>query len=70
MHFVAALDRQPDIDVAQGHGDAAAEQLPGGGIVSPLLGVALAGVERGARMLRVHDVFETVQALRLWRAIS
>jgi dihydropteroate synthase len=28
---------------------------------------ALAGVARGARILRVHDVAETVQALRMWR---
>ena len=32
------------------------------------LGVAVAAVTRGAAMLRVHDVAETVAALRLWRA--
>ncbi len=30
---------------------------------------ALAGVARGARVVRVHDVAETVQALRLWEAL-
>lgn len=45
--------------------NAPAKQRTGGSIA-----VALAGVERGVRILRVHDVFETVQALRLWRAIS
>ena len=44
---IGRLHRQPDIVVAQGNGDAVAEQLPGGGIVGPLLGVALAGVDRG-----------------------
>lgn len=33
------------------------------------IAAALAGVARGARILRVHDVAETVQALRLWRAL-
>ncbi len=33
------------------------------------LAAALAGLDRGVRILRVHDVAETVQALRLWQAI-
>jgi dihydropteroate synthase len=32
------------------------------------LAVALAAAERGAAVLRVHDVAETVQALRVWAA--
>ncbi|MBB5694832.1 dihydropteroate synthase [Muricoccus pecuniae] len=32
------------------------------------VGVAIAAASRGASMLRVHDVAETVAALRLWRA--
>ncbi|MBL8549412.1 MAG: dihydropteroate synthase [Hyphomonadaceae bacterium] len=31
---------------------------------------ALAAAEGGARMVRVHDVRETVQALRVWRALK
>ncbi len=31
------------------------------------LALALKGVELGAQILRVHDVFETAQALRVWR---
>jgi dihydropteroate synthase len=31
---------------------------------------ALAAVDRGARIVRVHDVAEHVQALRLWHAIT
>lgn len=34
------------------------------------LAAALAGIHGGAWMLRVHDVGETVQALRVWRAIE
>ncbi len=34
------------------------------------LAAALAGVARGAHMVRVHDVRETVQGLAVWRAIS
>ena len=34
------------------------------------LAVALAAAERGAALLRVHDVAETAQAFALWRAIS
>jgi dihydropteroate synthase len=34
------------------------------------LAAALAGVLRGAAMVRVHDVRETVQALKVWDAIS
>src|SRR4051812_41874658 len=30
---------------------------------------ALKAVEQGAQLLRVHDVFETVQALRIWRGL-
>jgi dihydropteroate synthase len=26
-------------------------------------------VEQGAQILRVHDVFETVQAARVWRGL-
>jgi len=38
------------------------ERLPGS------LAAALLAVERGARIVRVHDVRETVQALRVWQA--
>jgi len=34
------------------------------------IAAALAGVARGARILRVHDVPETVQALRMWLSVS
>jgi dihydropteroate synthase len=33
------------------------------------LALALKGAEQGAQLLRVHDVAETVQALRVWRGL-
>jgi len=36
----------------------------------PSVAAALLAVERGARVVRVHDVRETAQALRVWRAAS
>ncbi len=44
--------------------EAPAEQRLGGS-----LAIALKGAELGAQMLRVHDVFETAQALRVWRGM-
>jgi dihydropteroate synthase len=34
------------------------------------LAVALAGAARGAAILRVHDVAETIQALTVWQACA
>ena len=34
------------------------------------LAAALAGLERGVQIVRVHDVAETVQAFDIWRAIA
>lgn len=45
-----------------GEAPEATDRVPGS------LAVALAGVAQGAQVLRVHDVAETVQALRLWAA--
>jgi len=44
--------------------DQAARRMPGS------VAVALAGVAQGAQVLRVHDVAETRQALRLWQAVN
>lgn len=37
--------------------------------LAPSVAAALLAVERGARILRVHDVRETVAALRVWQAV-
>lgn len=44
--------------------EAPAEQRLGGSVA-----LALKGAELGAQLLRVHDVFETAQALRVWRGM-
>jgi dihydropteroate synthase len=33
------------------------------------LAFAVKGTEQGAQIIRVHDVFETVQALKVWRGL-
>jgi dihydropteroate synthase len=45
-------------------GQAPADKRLGGSIA-----FALKAVEQGAQIVRVHDVFETVQALRIWRGM-
>ena len=40
------------------------ERVPGS------LAIALAGVEQGVQIVRVHDVAETVQALKVWAGIA
>ena len=47
-----------------GKAEQAADRMPGS------LAVALAGVAQGVQMVRVHDVAETRQALRLWSAVN
>jgi dihydropteroate synthase len=44
--------------------EAAADQRLGGSIT-----LALKGAEAGVQLLRVHDVPETVQALKVWRGL-
>src|ERR671911_340691 len=44
-------------------GEAPADKRLGGSIA-----FALKAAEQGAQVIRAHDVFETVQALRVWRA--
>lgn len=41
-----------------------------GSRIIPSIAAALLAVERGARVVRVHDVAETVQALSVWQAAS
>jgi len=44
--------------------EAPKDRLPGS------LAAALAGVARGAQIVRVHDVAETAQALKVWRGVA
>lgn len=52
--FIGQVAEEPD----------AQRRVPGS------IAAALWGVARGANILRVHDVAETVQALKLWQAIQ
>jgi dihydropteroate synthase len=45
-------------------GEAPADKRLGGSIA-----FALKAVEQGAQIVRVHDVFDTVQALKVWRGL-
>jgi dihydropteroate synthase len=45
-------------------GEAPADKRLGGSIA-----LAFKAIEQGAQIVRVHDVFETVQALRIWRGL-
>jgi dihydropteroate synthase len=44
-------------------------EAPADGRMPGSLALALKGVEQGAQLIRVHDVPETVQALRVWRGL-
>lgn len=55
------------VAVASSSPDARAQSDPAGRMVASVTAAVLA-VERGARVVRVHDVRETVQALRVWAA--
>lgn len=46
------------------HNEAPADQRLGGSIA-----LAMKAAEQGAHLVRAHDVFETVQALRVWRGL-
>ena len=52
--FIARLSRK----------EAAKQRMPGS------LAAGLAGLDRGAQILRVHDVAETRQALAIWQAVA
>ena len=46
------------------HNEAPADQRLGGSIA-----LAIKAMEQGAQLIRVHDVYETVQALKVWRGL-
>lgn len=66
--LLAGWSRKSSIGVAlQG---VAAAPLPPGERVVGSVAAALLAVERGAAIVRVHDVRETVQALAVWQAMQ
>lgn len=62
-HILAGLSRKRFIGHLTGEAEAA-RRGPGS------LAAALAALDRGATILRVHDVAETVQAVRVWRGLQ
>ena len=68
--LLAAWSRKSSLTaVATGNQSASASNTNVERLV-PSVAAALLAVERGARVVRVHDVRETVQALRVWRAAA
>ena len=59
---VAGLSRKSTLGAITGRD--VGERLPAS------LAAALAAVARGAAIVRVHDVRETVDALKVWRAVE
>jgi dihydropteroate synthase len=64
--FIGALDAP----VAKGGGNVPADQRAPQQRLGGSIAGALAGAAAGVAAVRVHDVRETVQALRVWRAIA
>ena len=65
LPLIAAWSRKSSLGTVMGGAGPSVppdQRLPGS------LAAAVLAVERGARVVRVHDVRETVQALRVWQA--
>ena len=68
--LLCAWSRKSSLAVVCGSPAGAGGQLPMAQRVAPSVAAALLAVERGARIVRVHDVRETVQALKVWVAAA
>ena len=68
--LLAAWSRKSSLAAVCSSTDARGEPLDMAMRMIPSVAAALLAVERGARVVRVHDVRETVQALKLWAAAS
>ncbi|HEB73192.1 MAG TPA: dihydropteroate synthase, partial [Nitrospirae bacterium] len=62
--LVIGVSRKSFIAMIDEKADTPAKRLGGS------LAAALAGVARGASIIRVHDVYETRQALEVWGAVN
>ena len=63
--LLAGWSRKSSLAAVANVGNSSAEDR-----LVPSVAAALLAVERGARVVRVHDVQETVQAIRVWRAAT
>jgi len=68
--LLAAWSRKSSLAAVCGSPGADGEPLDMAGRMVPSIAAALLAVERGARIVRVHDVRETAQALKVWTAAS
>ena len=66
--LLAAWSRKSSLAAVCSSAEAQAEPLDMAMRMIPSVAAALLAVERGARIVRVHDVRETVQALKVWAA--
>jgi dihydropteroate synthase len=68
--LLAAWSRKSSLAAVTSTSLAAVAQLNVADRMVPSVAAALLAVDRGARIVRVHDVKETVQALKVWTAAS
>lgn len=69
--LMAAWSRKSSLAAVTGPGSStSAVSVTNADRLVPSVSAALLAVERGARVVRVHDVRETAQALRVWRAAT
>jgi dihydropteroate synthase len=68
--LLAGWSRKSSLAAVTGLSGTAAQVSSNHERMVPSVAAALLAVERGAAVVRVHDVRETVQALKVWRAMS
>jgi dihydropteroate synthase len=66
--LLAGWSRKSSLAAVAGDSLASVAKLDVGERMVPSVAAALLAVERGARVVRVHDVRETVQAIKVWSA--
>jgi dihydropteroate synthase len=68
--LLAGWSRKSSLAAVTGSSLADVAPLDIAGRMVPSVTAAVLAVDRGARIVRVHDVKETVQALRVWAAAT
>ena len=68
--LLAGWSRKSSLAAVSSTAPAAVAKLDVADRMVPSVAAALLAVDRGARVVRVHDVRETVQALKVWAAAS
>ena len=66
--LLAGWSRKSSLAAVSGTAPASVAQLDIANRIVPSITAAVLAVDRGARVVRVHDVRETVQALKVWSA--